>query len=239
MKDTKVFIGIQARSASHRLPNKVHMKVGGITILNNVLTACKRAADYIDRQYTKFHAKCSIGLLIPKEDHIANIYGSAVTIYQGDPEDVLSRYVQAAAAENADFIVRITADCVDIEQHCISRHIKSALIHKRDYTANTHYRTYPEGYDTEILSRRLLGWLDENAKTAYDREHVTTLIGVGKTFPFQDSNGKPNKCHVLQNKDYSEIKTSIDTQEDLDVANLWREGYLKKLKSAKADGSVG
>ena len=237
MKDIKVFIGIQARSDSKRLPGKVHMTVGGMTLIDNVLNSCRRAANYIDRFYDKFHAKCSIALLVPKGDEIVRRYGTQVKVYEGDHDDVLSRYVQAAEAENADFIVRITADCVDIEQHCISRHIKAALIQNRDYTSNVHYRTYPEGYDTEVLSRRLLQWLGDNAKEPGDREHVTSMIAVGKPFPFLEK-GRPSKCHVLQNKDYSAVKTSIDTQEELDVANHWRREIEEKLMRAKRDGVV-
>lgn len=235
---TNIFIGIQARTDSKRLPKKVHMKVGGITLINNVLNSCRRAANYIDRQFMKLGGKCSLALLVPEGDEIARLYGSQVKVYEGPKDDVLKRYRAASEQENADYIVRITADCVDIEQHCISRHIKAALIQKRDYTSNVHYRTYPEGYDTEVLSRRLLEWLDDNAIEQSDREHVTTLIGLGKPFPFKETNGTPSKCHVLQNKDFSEIKTSIDTQEDLDVSNHWRDGYLRKLKLARRDGIV-
>ena len=177
-----------------------------------------------------------MALLVPKADAAVGSYQNKITTIEGDEHDVLSRYVTAAKQNEASYIVRITADCVRLPTHIIAKHIKTALIKERDYTTNTHYRTFREGWDIEVLSKRLLEWLDKNAKEKSDREHVTSLIHAGKTFPFTHLDGKPSICHVMLDYDDSFLKTSIDTKEEIDKARAESDGVRKKRDLAKKNG---
>jgi spore coat polysaccharide biosynthesis protein SpsF len=231
-----VLIGIQARSTSKRLPNKIHMRIGGKSILERVIFSCTSTIRYLKNDLENFHAEIKLCLLAPKGDPAVAIYKNQIPILEGDEFDVLSRYVQAAKDFDADFIVRITADCFFLPTHLISKHIKSALIKNRDYTTNVHLRTYMEGLDVEVLSRRLLDWIDLNAETPYDREHVTTLIGPDKPFPFPDMNGNKNICHVINYLDQSHIKTSIDTKEDFEKAKMLDDKFEETKKLCVRQG---
>lgn len=198
------------------------------------------AAAYIERQ-GKFDSEVRVAILCPTGDSkIITAYKGETTIVEGDEKDVLSRYVKAQAQFNADHVVRITADCVFISPHLIAKHIKSALIKGRDYTTNTIIRTWMEGLDVEVMSKRLIAWLDENVKDAHHREHVTSYLKrEGEPFPLKDVSGKyPSVCHILDRVDLSSIKTSIDTIDDLNHAQRINETTNRKIERAKKAGVV-
>ncbi len=229
-----VLIGVQARSTSTRLPNKAHLQVGGKAILQWVIDSAQAAARFL-RQDSHFDLNVSVAVLVPEGDPIVSLYKSA-PVLEGDEFDVLSRYVAAAKQFDAQLIVRLTADCIWIPPHHIKKHVNAALKQESDYTTNVHYRTHKEGWDCEVLSRRLLDYLDEKAESAHDREHVTTLVGAGKFFPFKMPDGRQSISHILNFYDESHIKTSIDTQEEYDEAEKIYNRYLKKRTEAKRNG---
>lgn len=234
---SNVLIGIQARSTSNRLPQKVHLQIGGKPLLQWVIDSCQIASRFIQSEGQKLDANVTVALLIPKGDCIGEIYKGQLPIVEGDEHDVLSRYVSAAKQFGAEHIVRVTGDCLFIPPHHITKHVKAALIKGRDYTTNIHFRSHKEGWDCEVMTRRLLDWLDENAKEPSEREHVTTKIANGKPFPFQYLDGKPSICHLMNHYDESEIKTSIDTKEEFEAAKKIMDRYDKLKKDAKRAGT--
>ena len=233
-----VVIGIQARSLSTRLPNKIHLLVGGKTILQTIIDICHAAMKYTQKDSMRLNANVKLCLLVPKGDPAIIIYRNQIETYEGDEQDVLSRYVEAQKAFNADYVVRITSDCYHHQSHLIAKHIKSALIKERDYTTNCLIRTFKEGLDTQVFSSRLLNWIDKNAKTTFHREHVGTILDGLKPrdFPFKDADGKPSVCHVLNNFDESEYKTSIDTKEDYEKSKSIEEKFRKSKDVARRAG---
>jgi len=233
----KVIVGIQARSDSERLPGKVLAVIDNKPVLDWILESCLGVIRYMRKDRETLNAEIFYMLLVPKEDPLAAIYRSKVPTYEGDKDDVLSRYASAAKAYDADYIVRITGDCQAIPTHIIAKHIKSALIKNRDYTTNTLIRTFKEGMDVQVFSKKLLYWLQENATEKMDLEHVGTLLNK-VPFPFKDTEGRPSICHILSEYYEPDIKTSIDTKEDLDKARI-RENLLKDAKNlARRTGIV-
>jgi spore coat polysaccharide biosynthesis protein SpsF len=232
-----ILIGIQARSTSTRLPNKVNLQIGGRPMLQWVLDACQIAARFLRSDSRNLNCSVNVALLVPTGDPIAGNYRGRIPVIEGDEHDVLSRYVLAQKEYGADLITRITADCLFIPPHHITKHVKAAIIKGRDYTTNVHHRTHKEGWDCEVLSSRLLEWLNTNATTAYDREHVTTLIAKGRPFPFAFDDGKPSVCHVINFCDESESKTSIDTAEEFEHAEKLFQRYQVARLEAKRNGT--
>ena len=49
-----------------------------------------------------------------------------------------------------------------------------------DYTSNCYPRSFPDGLDVEVFSFKALKKAFLNAKTTYDKEHVTTYIKKDK-----------------------------------------------------------
>lgn len=207
-----VLIGIQARSSSTRLPNKVHLVIDGKSILQHVIDNTMAVCTHMRFDKEKYGLNFVVCLLIPKGDPIKNLYWRKIEIREGSEFDVLSRYVEAQKAHNASYICRLTADCVFLQTHLIARHIKASVIKNTDYSTNTLVRTFREGLDVEVLSERLLAFLDKNAITPSQREHVTSYLRENE-FPFYEK-GRPNISHILNYFDDSDKKTSIDTEED-------------------------
>ena len=96
--------------------------------------------------------------------------------YEGKEFDVLNRIYCAAKKFRAQNIIRLTADCPLLDGKTIDKHVNFYLKNKSDYVSNQINRTYPDGYDVEIISFKLLKKLNFTAKLKEDREHVTTFL---------------------------------------------------------------
>lgn len=119
------------------------------------------------------------------DDEIASVAGArGAMVFRGSEEDVLSRYVGAAAFAEAEVVVRLTADCPLIDPAVIERVLgvyrtlqaPAGLVRPTDLVTNTppHGRTYPDGMDVEVFAVEGLARADAAAVAeAQDREHVT------------------------------------------------------------------
>lgn len=227
----RVVIGIQARSTSTRFPNKAAAMIGGRSMMEMVLDAVKDAVQFLSRERETLEFQTV--LLIPKGDPLSKFYGR-VAVIEGDENnemDVLSRFKKAFFLYRPDYMVRITGDCPMLPSYVITKMIRSAVFGSMDYVSNSHplYRTSPDGYDTEVMSRRMMVWLFANAKKQADMEHVTTVIRTSPDLPAMMRIG-----HVIEWLDRSHVKVSVDTPEDLEYV---REEYKKvqdKIEKAES-----
>src|SRR4051812_13917575 len=170
----KVIIGIQARSNSVRLKEKAYKALGDTSIIHRVIYQCVRVAGWLQKEQKDLSVKAV--LLIPYKDPLRSHVEHKIEVYEGPENDVLTRYIEAADFYEADSIVRITGDCAWINSKIISKCLRDALSKGSDYTSNILVRTFIEGQDTEVLSKTCLDWLDENAKSEFEREHVTIKL---------------------------------------------------------------
>lgn len=220
MEYTCVSIIIQARSTSKRFPGKIFEKIGTKQVLQHVLDACQNSSNYINAYTNRHGIVCSVSLAVPYSDALIPHY-SRYNIIQGPEDDVLKRYAMAADKLGSRFIVRITSDCPFVPPYVISKMISLAVQDNVDFLTNAdpRFRTSPDGHDVEVLSSRLLTWLDENASTQQDREHVTSYLHA--KLPAWAKKGD-----VIGFNDYHkpENKVSIDTPEDLERL---REQYTR------------
>jgi spore coat polysaccharide biosynthesis protein SpsF len=84
--------------------------------------------------------------------------------------DVLSRYVSAARACQADIIVRVTADNPFTDPASIDRVVETIVREAADYATENRL---PAGVAGEALTRQALAFIDSVAATKPLREHVT------------------------------------------------------------------
>lgn len=228
---TNVIIGIQARSSSSRLPGKVFLPFGPgkKKILDRVIDSCNSAAHYLNCQNRYRNALIKVALCVPYEDKsIETLYRDRLPVYEGSETDVLSRYMSLAHQVPSHYIVRITSDCPMIPAWLISKIIGIALINKYDYCSNVddRCRTTPDGWDVEVFSFQMLQFAYDNAKDPYDREHVTPFMR--KSLPSWSRQG-----FVINSLDLSELKISIDTEEDLARAKEEEGKVQKKMEVAQ------
>jgi spore coat polysaccharide biosynthesis protein SpsF len=207
-----ISIIIQARSTSQRFPGKIFAKIGAKQVLQHVIDACNNSASYVNAYTHKHKMVCNVALVIPENDGILKLY-SKQEIIQGSEADVLGRYKKASDQLGSDYVVRITSDCPFVPPYVISKAINIAVDQCLDFLTNAdpRFRTAPDGHDVEVISKRLLDWLDENAKDPVDREHVTSHL----------TNHLPDwaqKADIVGFVDMftAGIKLSVDTREDLD-----------------------
>jgi spore coat polysaccharide biosynthesis protein SpsF len=194
---------IQARMGSTRLPGKVLLDLAGQPMLARVVNRSRRATilqDVVVATTTK-----------PADEAIAELCAvHGWPCFRGSEEDVLDRYYRAAVAHQADVVVRITSDCPLIEPEVVDWVVREFLERQPevDYACNElPRRTFPRGLDTEVMRFDVLerAWR-EDLNPAW-REHVT---------PYIRRNPGLFRIHGVMNEvDYSHMRWTVDTPEDL------------------------
>jgi spore coat polysaccharide biosynthesis protein SpsF (cytidylyltransferase family) len=125
-----------------------------------------------------------------------------------DENDVLARYYLAAKGNALDAVMRVTGDCPLLDPNACQRVLQAFQTGLYDYVANDIYKTYPDGLGCEVFSFAALEYAHQNATKPYDREHVT---------PFLKSHKEITKLNLrCPINGLSDLKLSVDTQEDLD-----------------------
>lgn len=113
------------------------------------------------------------------DDLAAVAQALAIDVIRGDENDVLSRFVTAAGAYNAEWIVRICADNPFIDGRELDRLVTFTAGAGADYTFNHLDRLnnrYADGFGAEMVNVAALRTADREATSPADREHVTTYV---------------------------------------------------------------
>jgi spore coat polysaccharide biosynthesis protein SpsF len=186
--------------ASTRLPDKVLADIGGKPMLARVVeraAAIEGVDDVVVATTTD-----------PQDEAILDIAPSIGALpFAGHPTDVLDRYYRAATEFEAEGVVRITADCPLIDPgvsgEIVSRFNRGDL----DYATNLIVPTYPDGFDTEVVSYGALKHIWSIATLPSDREHVITYIRTNPEL-FK-------VCNITREPDLSHIRWTVDEPDDL------------------------
>lgn len=227
---TEVLVGIQARSTSKRLPGKCLEIIDQNSMTEHVLTACHSSAMHINRTNFTKAINCSVALLIPFNDKLKAAFPNEHIVEESE-DDVLARYHKAMEEFNADYVVRITSDCPLMSPPLITKHIMCAVKERLDFCSNVYdgCRTFIDGLDVEVISRKLLIWLHSSATEAADREHVTTYFK--KHPPLWSKIGS-----IIGHIDLSDVKLSVDTLEELNRVRENRKNVMDKVTLAQRLG---
>jgi spore coat polysaccharide biosynthesis protein SpsF len=209
--ENKLFIIIQARMTSTRLPKKVMLPLCGKSALEIMINRIEKFKDNIIIATTNDGTEEDIVKLAKKLN---------VKYYQGDTDNVLSRYYESAikfGATNNDIIVRLTSDCPIMDQEILSQIIESFKTCKCDYLSNVIERTYPRGMDTEVFRFKSLKMAYENATTQLEIEHVTPYI----------NNTNKDKFILKSYKDVENNSKYRLTLDEIDDYEAIKEVYKK------------
>ena len=82
------------------------------------------------------------------------------------------------------------------------------LKNKPDYLSNNLSLSFPHGFDLEIFSFNALFKAFKNAKSQYEKEHVTPFIRRNKKF---------KKMNILLKENFYFLRLTLDYREDLKV----------------------
>ena len=200
----KVVAIVQARMDSSRLPGKVLKEILDKSLLEYLIERIEKSTLLDEIIIATSHKSC--------DDIIQKFCNEKyIKCFRGSENDVLSRFYEAATESKADYIIRICADSPVIDFSLIDELISefTEKSHNCDYLSNTINQTYPLGMNVEIFTSQALKKAYINAKTLYEREHVTPYI---YSHPKQFSIGQK---HL--DKDMSFLRLTVDEQKDFEL----------------------
>ncbi len=209
----------QVRYSSTRLPAKVLLNFDKSNFLNFFILNLKKIKE-INR----------IILACPNDKYV-NIFKKIskqlnVNLYthNGSEIDVLDRYYKCSQKFSSENILRITSDCPFININVIKKMISYYKKKKLLFLTNNKPRYLPHGFDCEIIHHSILEKTKLNAKTKYDKEHVTPWI-------YKNYFSKKNNIKILKKK-FSNIRITLDNTGDY-LFFLRNERVLKKIATEK------
>lgn len=202
---------VQARMGSKRFPGKILAPFlpafpGGpdMPVLWHVLKRCLAVPKVYEvilaTPYSAIHQEAW---------DLAIELGCGWSAPKSNENDVLDRYYKTAKAADlggGDHIVRITADCPLIDPQVANEVITLHLAQQADYSCNIMPRTYPKGFDCEVMTFDALEacWL--MAKSAYDQEHVT---------PWLQRHTEIKRANLQQKINQSKVNLCVDYPGDI------------------------
>ena len=197
---------VQARMSSSRLPGKVMKPILGRPMVARQMDRLARCT-LIDKLVLATSREASDDPL----EALATQEGWRC--YRGTLDDVLDRFAGAAIAHGpAAHIVRLTADCPLIDPAIVDQTVARHLATGADYTSNAlpGQRTFPDGFDTEVMTAAALARAAREATTKPNREHVT---------PYFYENPQLFKLAGLtQHRQLGDLRWTVDTARDFDFA---------------------
>jgi glutamate-1-semialdehyde 2,1-aminomutase len=170
---TRTVAIIQARMGSSRLPGKVLVDLAGRLVLDRVVTAAQAIAgvDEVMVATSETDADAPVA---------AWCLTAGLRVHRGPEHDVLARFAGAAAAADADIILRITADCPFLDPAVAGQVLALLRRSGAGYASNFDPRSWPDGLDCEAMRRPVLDAAAREATRDYDREHVTPYIRANR-----------------------------------------------------------
>lgn len=194
---------VQARMGSNRLPGKVMKTVAGQRVIDLLIRRLRQAqtVDEIVLATTE----------MPVDDPLAAyVTERGLRVVRGSEDDVLSRYLKAVDESDATTVIRITGDCPFVMPELVDAAVMA--FHARDggidYLSNIDPPTYPDGLDLEVFTADSLRRAGREARSAYDREHVT---------PFLRREEGIRRVALSAERDLSALRLTVDEPDDLTV----------------------
>ncbi|MES2319248.1 MAG: aminotransferase class III-fold pyridoxal phosphate-dependent enzyme [Pseudomonadota bacterium] len=207
---------VQARMGSSRLPGKVLRLVDGMPMIDLLLTRLSQAKE-IDQIVVATSDSPGDSVLV------AHVEAAGYACVQGSRVDVLDRYMKAAEASGAEVVVRITGDCPLIDPALVDQVVRGFRDAELDYYSNNITPTYPDGLDAEVFSVAALRQAHQEARSDYDREHVT---------PYLKAPGRFRTGSLNFSEDLSSSRWTVDHAVDLEVVEaVVRHFYPNRLFS--------
>jgi spore coat polysaccharide biosynthesis protein SpsF len=196
---------IQARMGSIRFPEKMAADLFGYPLIDWVIRR-SLLSNRIDKLYVATSNKPGNKFLIQRSKAY-NIF-----LFQGDENDVLSRFEYISDFEKPDLIVRICADNPLVSPVEIDKLIDFTIKNKLDYSFNhipALNNGYVDGAGAEVMTFDALKKIIKNVKTDSEKEHITKYIWENMD---QFKIACPKAPKELQ---FPKIRLDVNTENDL------------------------
>lgn len=208
-KKAKTATIVACRMKSSRLPKKAILKIGDLTSIELCL---KNLLKFENVDYTILATST-----VEEDKQLENYtYSDEVIFHQGDPDDVIQRYLDIIDKLEIDVINRVTGDCP-----YLSKDIHDIIL-KSHFDKGADYSTAPEaciGMNVEVINTNVLREIKEYFPRADYSEYMTYYVTNNPLY------FKINRIDlpVEYKRDY---RITLDYQEDLDLFNEI-EAYFK------------
>lgn len=160
---------VQARFSSQRLPGKVLRPLCGKPVLAHLLDRLGRCAA-LDLVAVATSSERS-------DDAVAEFCaGAGIGCHRGPLDDVLARFVEAAAHFELDGVVRLGGDSPLLDPALVTHAVKTFRRGNWDLVTNVQIRSFPKGQSVEVISAAALAQAAAKARSASEREHVTPYL---------------------------------------------------------------
>jgi glutamate-1-semialdehyde 2,1-aminomutase len=199
----KVVAIVQARMGSTRLPDKVMKPIGGVPMIEVLLTRLSFA-----KEVDQIMVATSVdprNLVLA--EHVAKL---GYQCYLGSENDVLDRFLQAGRSVGADVLVRITGDCPLVDPVLVDEFICRFKAANVDYFSNTAPPTFPDGLDIEVFTIAALEKASQETTSLFDHEHVT---------PYLREAGRFEQAGIEHTEDLSNLRWTVDEPADYQVVS--------------------
>lgn len=215
---------IQGRMGSSRLPGKILLEIGAKPMIQHVVerTRLARSLNVVMVATTSD----------PSDDPVAAFCAAQeIPCSRGSVHDVLDRYYQAAKAQQAEIVVRITADCPLIDPALIDQTVQLVSQNtapKSDFACNRlpppFSRSFPIGLDVEVCTFAALERAWRESSETFHREHVMPYIYQDVSLAQPEAGEQVargisprgfNIALLNHDPDYGALRWTVDTPEDL------------------------
>ena len=220
----KIYLILQARMNSTRLPRKVLRLIENKCVLQHVIDRCSKS---------KYINKIIIATTTNPSDNILGEYciQKGLNYYRGSEENVLERFYMSIKNDIPDIVIRVTSDCPLIDSNIIDNMIDYFIENNLSFLQPKYYKGdnqkqmggFPDGCNPQIFSYKVLEDTYNNVESNFDKEHVCPYMI--RNFMTEEYI-IPNIEHYV-NIDFSKLHLSLDTQEDYEfISKIY--GYLYK-----------
>lgn len=208
----KAVIGvvIACRMKSSRLPLKSIKKIGSLSAVEHCIKNCLRFEN-ID--------KVILATSVLEQDEILKnyCYSEEVIFFQGDPDNVIRRYVDVADQYNLDVVVRVTADCPFVSNEICHILLNSHFQIGADFTKASNDVI---GTSVEIISvKSLKKILRKNCDTSLTEYMTYYFINNPHVFHL---NIIPLPNNLTSNKN---LRLTLDYEDDLVMLNKISDAF--------------
>lgn len=207
---------VACRLKSSRLKDKALLKIGELSSIELCLknTLKIKEANHVILATSNLEADSEL---------INHTFDSSVIFHQGDPEDVINRYLEICNKMKIDRVIRITGDCPYVSNEIVTILHDSHLRVGSDFTTAIEFAV---GTSVEIIEVSALKKIKEHFKSANYSEYMTWY------FMNNEEHFKINKVK-LPERYVRNYRLTLDYQEDLELLGNIENNFLKNRKEYK------
>jgi N,N'-diacetyllegionaminate synthase len=201
---------------STRLPRKALLPIRGLSSIERCLENCL---------LFPHHDAVVLATSTSEDDSVLadHTLDGRVKLWRGDPDDLISRYLDACDEYGIDIVIRVTGDCPVVSPEIAEFLLKSHLASGADFTEP---KRFAVGTNSQIINvealRRIVQWI---GRAEYS-EHMSFYI---------TNNPELFKVDIVDLPDHlvRDYRLTLDYQEDLDMFNeLFKRLEESRLGSA-------